>query len=146
MARRLRKLLLLPIYEKRLLLEALLFAALFRTALWLVPFRTIQRLLKRLSRLRSPSGAEILPAVVTLAVMRASRIIPHASCLTQALTAKLLLAWNGHPAGLRIGVGRGDNSEFAAHAWLECDGRVVIGDRELERYTAFSGLDKEFER
>ena len=46
-------------------------------------------------------------------------------CLPRALTACLLLWRLGVPATLHIGVKR---YPFGAHAWVECDGRRVLGD------------------
>lgn len=71
------------------------------------------------------------------AVRRVSRYIPSASCLTQALAAKILLRRSGHEAKLRIGVAKGAAGDFQAHAWVEVAGRSVIGgsDSQLRRYT-----------
>jgi hypothetical protein len=62
-------------------------------------------------------------------------LVPHATCLTQALAAQTLLRFRGDWAKLCLGVARGDFGEFKAHAWLEADGKVIIGDSpELSRY------------
>jgi hypothetical protein len=56
------------------------------------------------------------------------RLLPRRPCLTQALTARLLLARRGaRPTTLQIGVTRGENEAFGAHAWLERNGTVLIG-------------------
>lgn len=56
------------------------------------------------------------------------RLLPQRPCLTQALTARLLLGWRGaRPTELRIGVARGPDEGLNAHAWLERDGRVLTG-------------------
>lgn len=145
MIRRLRKFARLPAREQRLFLEALILAVVFRTALWFAPFRTTQRMLTHLGSARTPAGRVFSPEAVALAVIRATRVVPRATCLTQALTAKLLLLWNGYPATLRIGVGRDAEAEFAAHAWLEYEGRVIIGDGGLEQFTPLAGIEAAFD-
>lgn len=83
------------------------------------------------------SRASSVPAVepFSSAVCAASPYVPSATCLTQALTLRALLARAGIPSALAIGVARGDASGIAAHAWLEVDGEVVIGEGGMERYT-----------
>jgi hypothetical protein len=58
----------------------------------------------------------------------ASNALPvETTCLPRALAAGSLLARYGYDSTLRIGVAR-DDGEFAAHAWVERDGVVTIGD------------------
>ena len=58
------------------------------------------------------------------------RLFPSRPCLTQALTARYLLARRGIPSTFRIGVTRGEDQSLQAHAWLEQDGKVIIGGQE----------------
>jgi hypothetical protein len=104
-----------------------------RLALWLIPYRRLERLV-----LQRPLGSatSVLPAQVGLAVRRASRVVPRASCLVQSLAAGWLLRKAGHTPQLQIGV-RGGTQDFAAHAWLECDGQVVVGGEIKDDYLAF---------
>lgn len=81
---------------------------------------------------------------VAWAVTMASRCVPQATCLTQAIAAQLLLAWRGYPTHLRIGVAKGEGERFRAHAWVESHGRVIIGGSEsLLRYTPLPSLKGE---
>jgi hypothetical protein len=75
------------------------------------------------------------PGRVVEAVRRASRHVPRATCLTQAIASEIMLARHGHSSNLRIGVTKDAKGVFGAHAWLEVQGRVVIGDVDLENYT-----------
>ena len=126
---RLRKFLRLPAADRRLLVKALLIVGAARLGLWVLPFPVLRRLMARLSRCTAaPSRAE--PAElgqISWAVTAVSRYVPEATCLTQALATKLLLCWRGQQASLRIGVARSEAGQFIAHAWVECNGRVVIG-------------------
>ncbi len=113
-----------------------------RTALWVLPARVVLRGVERTVRrwpvVPDPTVGAIRRAV--WAVLVASRRVPGASCLTQALAAKLMLARCGVPSQLRIGVARGEQGNFQAHAWLEAVGQVVIGDVGLERYATLPSL------
>lgn len=94
-----------------------------RILLWILPYAWWRRLFAR-ALAGAPGrgvpvhdGARI--ARIGAAVSRASRIVPAASCLTQALAAQLLLARAGQAARLRLGVARASTGALHAHAWLE---------------------------
>ena len=61
------------------------------------------------------------------AVARASRVIPAATCLVQALAGAALLRRERRPATLTIHVGFREGHTFAAHALLRSDAVVVTG-------------------
>jgi hypothetical protein len=63
---------------------------------------------------------------VAWAVAVASRFVPKATCLVQALAGQALLARRGHAARLHIGVSKPEG-RFEAHAWLEDEGRPILG-------------------
>jgi hypothetical protein len=70
-------------------------------------------------------------------IERLARLVPGASCLTQALALQYLLARGGHACKIHVGV-RGDAAgAFAAHAWVTCNGRIVLGaaDTRLADFT-----------
>ena len=76
---------------------------------------------------------------IAWAVRAASKGVPHATCLTQALAAQVLFARHAHAVDLRIGVAKGEAGGLEAHAWLEHGGRVVVGNvRDLGRYVPLS--------
>ena len=68
--------------------------------------------------------------------------LPGAStCLVRAIVCESLLTVHGHPAAIRFGVAR-DAEEFQAHAWVERDGDVVLGELEdLDRFQELRGYD-----
>ncbi|WP_296312825.1 lasso peptide biosynthesis B2 protein [Erythrobacter sp.] len=74
-------------------------------------------------------------------ITRLARLVPGASCLTQALALQYLLARAGHGCTLHIGVKRDAAGQFAAHAWVSCNGRIVLGAEgtRLGDYTALAG-------
>jgi len=80
---------------------------------------------------------------VVWAVRVASRYMPgRVKCLAQALTAQVLLERRGYQTQLRIGVAKGEGGQLEAHAWVESQGRIVIGGlKDLARYTTLPTLE-----
>ena len=148
---RLRKFLRLPVGEQLLLIKASLLLVVIRLGLRLLPFRTLRRLLTKATQAppRLQQKADRFCADrVARAVAVASHHVPAVgnpaeTCLTQALATQVLLTRRGHQTSLQIGVARGEENQFQAHAWLECGGKVVIGGSELERYTRIVALERE---
>lgn len=64
-------------------------------------------------------------------VQAASRFVPGATCLTQALTAQILLSRQGFATEVRIGVRMAEQG-LKAHAWLLSEGRPVLGATEQD--------------
>jgi hypothetical protein len=134
---RFRKFMNLPAAERSLLLRVAGLLWLIRLGLWLLPFQTLQRLHRRVAHVSPPrdKAGTIGPDRLAWAVTVASRYVPGATCLTQALAAQVLLGRRGHQTRLHIGVRKGEESDLQAHAWLECSGRVVIGESNVECYS-----------
>jgi len=125
-----------PSDSRRLICEAAPLLWAVRLALWVLPFRGIEKLLATPSRRTPPDGASVVPEQVARAVRLAGRCVPAATCLAQAIVAVMLLRRRGHDAALRIGVRRPDRRAFDAHAWVECNQRIVIGLIDaLDEYT-----------
>ena len=116
--------------ERRLVVKAWFTLIAVRTLLWVAPYRWIEA---RLMKPPVATAAAVLPADIALAVTRASRLVPFATCLTQALAGGFLIRRAGRNAIIHFGVARGD-AGFKAHAWLESDGGILIGGREAAAY------------
>jgi hypothetical protein len=134
--KRFRKFLRLSSTQRRLLLAGALVVVCVRSLLWLLPFKHLVWLVER-TALRSARVAprrveEDRNGNIAWAATTAARYVPRATCLTQALAAQWLFAWFGHPTMLRIGVAKGYDKALNAHAWLESEGRVVVGGEALE--------------
>jgi hypothetical protein len=69
-----------------------------------------------------PSSEEICRAVEV-----AGRLVPGATCLVKAHVASAMLNRFGYASEIKIGVSK-QSSDLSAHAWLECDGRIVMGN------------------
>jgi len=131
-----------PAADYALLSAALITVASVRIALWLLPARWIAQATLRLQRRqRTATGHAAMPADrIAWAVRTASRRVPRASCLTQALATQILLVRAGWPSRLTHGIARDERGALSAHAWVEMDGHVLIGDVGLERYARLPDL------
>lgn len=128
--------------DGRLVVSSLFVLSLVQMGIRLLPFQVMCRLA---SRERSRKGSSIeadreLIECVGRAVTIASRYIPS-SCLVQALTAMVLLKRMRQPACLRIGVSKDFEGTLQAHAWVESQGSIVIGNlTDLSQFTPMSSL------
>lgn len=138
----LRSFLGLPRERRRELLEA---AARLVAARLRLSVRSFAHVLRRQEELRPSAASARDPAAgelerVAWAVERAARLVPRATCLAQALAAQAMLARRGISSEIRIGVARSSGQSLEAHAWLERDGRVLLGARGAERFRPLEGL------
>ena len=137
--------------ERRLLVSALFHLVAIRIGLWVLP---LQQLVKRLETLKvsktlrqaqgrhfrvwNPPPAER----IAWAVRVVSRYLPGTrNCLVQSLAAQTMLARRGYSSHLRIGVAKDEEGRLKAHAWVECDGKIVIGGAGASQYTALPHLE-----
>ena len=129
--------------SRKLFLQALPLLAVVRLALWVLPSAVVLRQTSRLSgrARRAPEGRRRAADAVGSAIRQASRHVPRATCLTQAITAQLLLLRYGIASELRLGVAKDAAGGLQAHAWVEAGGLVVTGGDALERYVPLPGLD-----
>lgn len=137
MARRLARFFSLPRSDQRLLMRAALTVVSAKLAVRMLRLPAARAAVTRLERL----GWFVTPASadrVVWAVEAVSRAIPGMkNCLVEAVAAEAMLVRAGHPCDLRIGAAKNGPGELIAHAWLESEGRVLIGEFELDRYTPF---------
>ena len=72
---------------------------------------------------------------VSWAIAAAGRAVPLSTCLSQALAAEAIMRRYGYHAVIRVGVRKGADRDFGAHAWVESGGKIVAGGNEnLEKY------------
>jgi hypothetical protein len=131
--------------EKKLFFEAVLFVSAVRVALWLIPFRWLQKSFMKFLSPKAGAAETDWSKIEKICgyARRSSRLVPFATCLTQALAALYLLRLHGHDAELKIGVKKAEDENFGAHAWLEKDGRVLIGKLpKRERYIALNNAQE----
>lgn len=140
--KRLRKFLRFSYTNQRLLVNSAFLLAMIRLGLLVFRFQTLRCLLARMTQVPVKSMVDRFSIdKVVWAVGVASRYVP-ATCLTQALAAQILLNRRGYSARLCIGVAKNKETQLEAHAWVESQGRVVIGGlAELSRYTPLLPLE-----
>jgi hypothetical protein len=140
-----RKVLRLSSTDRNLVISAGLLLGGTRLGLWLLPFRAVQRIAARLAEPHvsphSPNRFSVDRLVWAVTV--ASRYVPKATCLTQGTALYVLLRREGFPADLRIGIAEGEEGQLQGHAWVESEGRVVIGGPDLGRFTRLPALELE---
>ncbi len=73
-----------------------------------------------------PTGVDATVERIRLAVQRASRRVPGATCLVQAIATQHMLHSRGVQSRIRIGVEKSDG-KLGAHAWLTVDDKIVLG-------------------
>jgi hypothetical protein len=114
--------------ERRAIGEAWLLLGFTKAALMALPFGTLQKLLDRYAAraTHQQAGAE----QIVWAVPAAARRLPGgATCLPQALACNAMLQRRGFASQLHIGVAaRQGIGDIRAHAWVEIENRVIIGD------------------
>jgi hypothetical protein len=116
----------LPTGDKSLVREALLELSVVRLALHLRPLTALQRS-------PAPHGRTVDLPRAAWAVRSAARVVPRATCLAQALAMQRMLARRGRSSKMEVGVAR-NHKGLEAHAWLVCDGEVVIGGEEAGQF------------
>lgn len=111
-----------------------------RLALCFFPYRILRRFVPRAA---GRTDSRFYARRVAASVRTAASWVPGASCLTQTLAAQYLLARSGHQSAMRIGVRKEANGSLTAHAWLLCEGAVVLGgsEEELASYAPLTDLD-----
>src|SRR3990172_4864796 len=126
-----RKFVRLPLADQWLLLKSILLVLAVRLALRLFSFQVVYGWPSRLGSSPNTTNAAANPlrtARMIWAVNVASDyLLPERSCLIKALAAQMLLARQAYLTTLRLGVRLTPDGKLCAHAWLEREGAVVIG-------------------
>ncbi len=115
--------------KQRILLKTLFLMVKVRLMLWFMSFPRIRSSFKNIEPTTTDKAA-VTNLIWSLKV--ASHYVPRSTCLTNALTGYSLFSQYGYSSQVKIGVGKSSEGEFEAHAWLEHNGRVVIGESEKE--------------
>lgn len=123
--------------ERRLVLDALALVVVTRLALTTLPFQRAQRIAEGWARRPGRAAWRPTAGQIAFAVTAVARYVPAATCLTRALATRALLAHYGYAGDLRIGVAKSDSGTLEAHAWIEYDGRILVGGpaAHVARYT-----------
>lgn len=140
-ARVLRK----PPRQQVLVAEAVLHLAAAKAVLVFVPFERWR------TQLQAESGpADKMPPLRQVAELVwavngvSSRLPERLNCLPRALATRWMMQRRQWPNTLRLGVARSADGKFEAHAWIEHNGRVIMGlVPDLHRFTQLPALSSE---
>ena len=128
--------------DRRLLLRAFVAVASAWVTVRLFPpslvLRRISAEIPLLSRHKPQTTRRIAWAVAV-----AARYIPASKCLVQAIAGRNLLASYGFPADIHIGVAKDSKNWLSAHAWVEVEGKTVIGG-DTAAYAPLIGANQEY--
>ncbi len=124
--------------ERYLLVKAFLLLNSVRIGFLFLKFPPLQRILGKIGKTRAHKPSELVISIdqIVWAVDTSTRFSPGgAKCLARALTTQTLMQQQGYNSQLRIGVIHQPTEEFQAHAWIEYQGKIVVGMLpDLEKY------------
>jgi hypothetical protein len=116
----------LPKQKKNLILKSVFLTFLIRLSLYFFNFSKIDRYAKKIHKSNKKNSIED----VLWSVKTASNIVPGTTCLTTAMTGHILLSIYNYSSYIRLGVKNED--KFEAHAWLEINNKIVLGELDTE--------------
>ena len=132
-------------YQQRLLVQTYVILTLVRLGLFLLPFQTLKNLLIEVSQSQKPEHCPITTKDIARAVSRSNRLSPGTvKCLANALTTNTLMNWYCFPCKLCIGVAKGRDNSLEAHAWVEAEGKIIMGYLpDLARFKTMASTEKD---
>ena len=138
--RRLRKFLYLSLEDKILFFKTMVLVGVFRIGLLIVPLKLIQQFSDSVTPKSSKPKTNIISSEkISWCVKTVGNyIFGPKSCLPLALAAEVLLKENGYPAIINIGVYKGDEIKLEGHAWVESEGKIIVGEETMQYYTPLS--------
>jgi Transglutaminase-like superfamily len=116
--------------KKQLLISTFALLVLVRLGLFVLSFKTLQKLLSRINNTKPQCQEKHQISIdeITWAVEVSSLYTPGVKCLARALTCQVFMSRHGYASNLCIGVAKSEAGDLKAHAWLESQGQVVIGN------------------
>lgn len=125
--------------EKKLIFQSIYYLGLFRLKLTTTAPRVLFLIVsKKTNYIAASHLVSVPPHTIARIINKTSRLIPCSTCLSKALAGYVLFAKNHYKINLHIGVRKNEKLELEAHAWLSCDGKIVLGEiPNLHRYHEF---------
>jgi hypothetical protein len=136
--RRLKRLRQLSRHERRLLIRAFYLLLAARAGLWILPLARVRRRLLHCAA----APEDVLVTQVVWAVGAISFLVPGTNCLTRAVAVEAMLRSAGYESTIEFGVDKESGESFAAHAWVRCGDRIVIGGPTTERYACLTRFER----
>ena len=137
----------LSIPKQLLLIESVLILIVMRICLRLLQYTTLNRLLMRFDGKidsNQPANTNRQDDIIWAIRKTGEKLYGENTCLPLALAGQLQLNLHGFPARTQLGVSKTDEGMIKAHAWVECNGDVVIGGPELDikQYIVLTRIDR----
>lgn len=129
--------------EKWLYLSVALWLLVVKTGLYLLPFDRLRGWVVGFGQSNGKlTNAQEMQTIIQ-AIERISQFLSSSriNCLPQALVGYMLLRREGFDVQLKIGVLKTPSDQLVAHAWLEYQGQVILGNLQcLGQFAPFSSL------
>lgn len=133
-----KKLILLPVDQKLLFLEAIYYAIFFRIISKCTPFKYWQKILGKTRKEIIANFDETQRPVVQMvfrAMRRSSVYLPiKENCLVDAFVVKKMLSKRNIRCTLYLGITKKDGSALKAHAWLKCGNEIITGHKGVQQF------------
>jgi hypothetical protein len=137
----LKKLLLLSALDKKLFFKATIISVWVKCMVSFFPLRWYAKKLGEahaVSSEESTTSDDYMAFKISQSIVRSRKALPwKTSCLTDAITAKILLKHKRIVSTLYLGVYK-KNSSITAHAWLRVGTTYVTGKREMQKFVVVS--------
>jgi hypothetical protein len=116
--------------RKILFIQSLVLIIFIRFSLSLLPFPKVKSILNKFSVVNNDIKKTKTLEDIVWSVGAASNYVPRATCLTKAIAAQIQLSRYNYRSSLKVGVNKSE--EFEAHAWIEIEDKVVLGESETD--------------
>ncbi len=131
--------------EKNLFIEAYYTLGMMRAAILRVSFKRLTRSLEHQAKKSELAQLDEEQMQVALsigkAIRQAAAYTPwESACLAQSLTAQRMLKKRGIPGVFYLGAAKDEEGKekMKAHAWSQCDNRIITGGGGHEKFTVLS--------
>ncbi|GEM_PF-3334099 len=114
--------------DQKLIVELFFALLFFRLVLFVCPFRHLRNVALFLADgLRQRDSHPEQRFVIARFCMRYIAFPPFSNCLVQALAFSFCLTRKSIEHQVHIGVRKTTDAAFSAHAWVTCNGEILIG-------------------
>jgi hypothetical protein len=133
----LNKFILLPNFEKKLLIKAIFLILLVRFVTFILPFGITKifllksKAVKHGHILNPPSQDKIRWAVDAIT----NKIPFTKNCLVKSIVIHILFLNSGYESKINFGIMKNNNEKLNAHAWIESEGKIFSSEEGLYNYT-----------
>ena len=116
--------------DKVVVIQSIYWLIIIRIMIWIFPFHFVQKKVQKIAGHTNPNvNSSVSMSKMSVMILVSARYVPRVTCLVQALAGFILFSKYGYMTSIKIGV-LTENGEFEAHAWLEHDDKVVLGESE----------------